>query len=99
MEIKKIGVVGAGTMGHGIALVSAATGYEVILQDIKEEFVKTGIEKINRFLEKSIEKGKMTQEEKADITARLAETTELEKLKDCDIIIEAIFEDVKIKKE
>ena len=64
MVVKKIGVIGAGQMGHGIALVAAKSGFDVILRDINDEFVKNGIGKIHKFLDKSIEKGKMTSEEK-----------------------------------
>ena len=99
MTVKKIGVIGAGQMGHGIALVSAKAGYEVILRDIDEEFVKKGLKKIEGFLDKSIEKGKMEPEEKKLILSRLHGTTELKDLKDMDLIIEAIFENIKIKKE
>ena len=99
MTVKKIGVIGAGQMGHGIALVSAKAGYEVILRDIDEEFVKKGLKKIEGFLDKSIEKGKMKPEEKKLILSRLHGTTELKDLKDMDLIIEAIFENIKIKKE
>ncbi len=99
MTIKKIGVIGAGQMGHGIALVAAKAGYEVILRDIDEEFVKKGLTKIEGFLDKSIEKGKMKPEEKNGILSKLRGTTKLNELKDMDLIIEAIFENIKIKKE
>jgi 3-hydroxybutyryl-CoA dehydrogenase len=99
MEIKKIGVIGAGQMGHGIALVSAKAGFNVILRDIKEEYVKKGISKIERFLDKSIEKGRMTVDEKKKILSRIRGTTKLEDFKDVDLVVEAIFENVKVKKE
>jgi len=99
MEIKKIGVVGAGTMGHGIALVSAKAGFDVVMRDIKEEFVENGMKRIAKFLQKSVEKGKMDNEEKERIISRIKGTTELEELKDADVIIEAIFENVDVKKE
>ena len=99
MVIKKIGVIGAGQMGHGIALVAAKSGFEVVLRDIDEAFVKKGIKKIDRFLDKSIEKGKMKNDEKKVILSKLKGTTHLNDLKDMDLIIEAIFENVKIKKE
>ncbi|MEE8565895.1 MAG: 3-hydroxybutyryl-CoA dehydrogenase [Candidatus Thermoplasmatota archaeon] len=97
--MKKIGVIGAGQMGHGIALVAAKSGFDVILRDIDEEFVKTGLKKIERFLDKSIEKGKMKPEEKNEIISNLKGTTNLNDLKEMDLIIEAIFENIKIKKE
>ena len=99
MAVKKIGVIGAGQMGHGIALVSAQAGFDVILRDIKDDFVKKGISKIERFLDKSIEKGKITADEKKSILAHITGTINLEDLKDVDLVIEAIFENVKVKKE
>lgn len=99
MAVKKIGVIGAGQMGHGIALVSAKAGFNVILRDIKEEYVKKGIGKIERFLDKSIEKGRMTAEDKKKIMSNISGTTKLADLKDCDLVIEAIFENIKVKKE
>lgn len=99
MKVKKIGVIGAGQMGHGIALVAAKAGFDVILRDIKDEYVKKGVGRIERFLDKSIEKGKMTADEKEKILSHLKGTTKLEDLKDADLVIEAIFENIKVKKE
>jgi 3-hydroxybutyryl-CoA dehydrogenase len=99
MVVKKIGVIGAGQMGHGIALVSAKAGFSVILRDIKDEYVQKGIGKIERFLDKSIEKGKMKPEDKKKIMNNISGTTKLADLKDCDLVIEAIFENIKVKKE
>jgi len=99
MEVKKIGVIGAGQMGHGIALVSAKAGFNVILRDVKEEYVKKGISRIERFLDKSIEKKRMTVEEKKKILSRIKGTTKLEDFKDVDLVVEAIFENVKVKKD
>jgi len=99
MVVKKIGVIGAGQMGHGIAQVAAQAGFEVILRDIKDEFVQKGISRIDKFLSKSIEKGKLTEDEKKKIMGRIKGTTKLEDLKDVDLVIEAIFENVKVKKE
>jgi 3-hydroxybutyryl-CoA dehydrogenase len=99
MVVKKIGVIGAGQMGHGIALVAAQAGFDVILRDIKEDFVKKGMSKIERFLDNSIEKGKITADDKKKTLAHIKGTIKLEDLKDVDLIIEAIFENVKVKKE
>jgi len=99
MAVKKIGVIGAGQMGHGITLVAAQAGYNVIMRDINEELIKVGIKKIDKFLTKSIEKGRMTEDEKKKIMGRIKTTTELKDLKDVDLVIEAIFENVKVKKE
>lgn len=98
MMIKKIGIIGAGQMGHGIALVAAKAGLDVILSDIKDEYVKKGLNKLERFLEKSIDKGKLTAEDKKKILSHIKGTTKLEELKDVDLIIEAIFENVEVKK-
>jgi len=99
MVVKKIGVIGAGQMGHGIALVAAQAGFDVILRDITDDFVKKGMSKIERFLDKSIEKGKITTDDKKKTLAHIKGTIKLEDLKDVDLIIEAIFENVKVKKE
>jgi 3-hydroxybutyryl-CoA dehydrogenase len=99
MKVKKIGVIGAGQMGHGIALVATQAGFEVIMQDIKDEYVKKGLGRIEKFLDKSIEKGRLTADEKQNIVSHLKGTTKLADLKDVDLVIEAIFENVKVKKE
>ena len=99
MVIKKIGVVGAGQMGHGIALVSAKAGYDVILRDITKEYVEKGIAKIDKFLTKSVAKERMTEDDKKKILSKIKGTTNISDMKDCDIVIEAIFENVKVKKE
>jgi 3-hydroxybutyryl-CoA dehydrogenase len=99
MTIEKIGIIGAGTMGHGIALVAAKAGYEILLHDVKDEYVKKGLSSIEKFINKSVEKGKMSPEDKKSILGKIQGTTKLEDMKDVDLIIEAIVEEVKIKKE
>jgi 3-hydroxybutyryl-CoA dehydrogenase len=99
MIIKKIGIVGAGTMGHGIALVAAKAGYEIVLHDIKDEYVKKGVGSVEKFVDKSVEKGKMTPDDKKNILGKIHGTTNLEDMKDADLIIEAILEEVKMKKD
>lgn len=99
MSVKKIGVIGAGQMGHGIALVSAQAGFDVILRDIKDEYVQKGVSKIEKFLDKSIEKGKMTTDDKKKIMGHIKTTTKLTDMKDVDLVIEAIFENVQVKKD
>jgi 3-hydroxybutyryl-CoA dehydrogenase len=99
MNIKKIGIIGAGTMGHGIALVAAKAGYEVVLHDIKDEYVKKGLGSVEKFVDKSVEKGKMTPDDKKNLLGKIHVTTKLEDMNDADLIIEAILEEVKIKKE
>lgn len=98
MEIKTIGVVGAGTMGNGIAQVSAQSGYNVIMSDVEDKFVQNGLKNIDKFLAKSVEKGKMTAEAKAEIMGRIKTTTKLEDMKDADYVVEAVFEDMAVKK-
>ena len=99
MNVKKIGIIGAGQMGHGIALVSAQAGFTVVLRDIKEEYVEKGKQRIEKFLGKSVEKGKMKETDKKEILSRISTTTKISDLKDMDIIIEAIYENVDAKKE
>ncbi|MEM0466550.1 MAG: 3-hydroxybutyryl-CoA dehydrogenase [Candidatus Thermoplasmatota archaeon] len=99
MVIKKIGVVGAGTMGHGIALVAAQSNYHVLMYDLKEDYVINGFKKIENFLNKSIEKGKLTQAGKQEILQRITRTTTLDDFKDVDVVIEAIAENIQAKKE
>ena len=97
--VKKIGVIGAGQMGHGIALVSAQAGFDVVLRDVKDEFVQKGVSKIDKFLTKSIEKDRITKADKKKIMSKIKGTTKLEDMKDADVVIEAIFENVQVKKE
>lgn len=98
MTIQTVGVVGAGSMGSGIANLAASSGFNVILRDVEERFLESGLSRINKFMSKSVEKGKITELEKAEIIARIRTTTEIEDLKDADIVIEAIIEDIDAKK-
>lgn len=98
MEIKKIGVIGAGQMGHGIALVSAKAGFQVVLNDIKDDFVQGGLAKIDKFLAKSVAKGKMEESEKDAIKGRITGTVDIKEMADADLVIEAIIENLEIKK-
>jgi 3-hydroxybutyryl-CoA dehydrogenase len=99
MAIKKIGVLGAGLMGSGIAQVAAVSGYEVMLVEVSEELVNKGLSGIEKSLAKFAEKGSITIEQKDATLARLKGTTKLEDLTDADIIIEAIIENLQIKRE
>lgn len=99
MAVNKIGVIGAGQMGHGIALVSAQAGFDVVLRDVKDEFIQKGVSKIDKFLTKSIEKERITEADKKKIMLKIKGTTKLEDMKDADVVIEAIFENVQVKKE
>jgi 3-hydroxybutyryl-CoA dehydrogenase len=98
MEIKKVGVIGAGAMGNGIAQMAAQIGCEVVLRDIKEEYVERGMKNIDRFLSKSVEKGKLEAAQKDAILGRIKGTTEMSDLKDVDFVIEAVIENLDLKK-
>jgi 3-hydroxybutyryl-CoA dehydrogenase len=99
MEIKTIGVIGAGTMGNGIVQVAAQSGYNVIVQDMEERFVEAGIKNVDKFLSKSVEKGKMTAENKTAIMGRIKGTTKMADLKPADFIVEVVFENMDVKKK
>ncbi|GAA0086722.1 3-hydroxybutyryl-CoA dehydrogenase [Clostridium sp. CTA-7] len=96
--MEKIFVIGAGTMGAGIVQAFAQKGYEVIVRDIKDEFVERGIAGINKGLSKLVSKGKMTEEDKEAILSRITGTTDLSLAEDCDLVIEAAVENMEIKK-
>ena len=98
MEIKKIGVIGAGAMGNGIAQIAALIGCEVVLRDIKDEFVERGMKNIDKFLSKSVEKGKLDAKEKDTILGRIKGTTDMSQIKDMDFVIEVVIEDLELKK-
>lgn len=97
--MEKIFVLGAGTMGSGIVQAFAQKGYEVIVRDIKDELVQNGIVRINNGLSKLVSKGKMTEETKEDILSRISGTTDMNLAADCDLVVEAAIENMKIKKE
>ncbi len=98
MGIKKIGVVGAGAMGNGIAQVAAQIGYDVVMRDIEMRFVEGGMNNIERFLSKSVEKGKIDASEKDTIIGRIKGTIDMDDLKDVDFVVEAVIEDLDLKK-
>ena len=99
-DVRTIAVLGAGTMGHGIAQVCAQNGFQVKLEDIKEEFVQGGIERIRKFLQGSIEREKMTREEADVVLGRIKGTVDLsEAVKDVELVIEAVAENMEMKKE
>ena len=99
MEIKKVGVVGCGLMGSGIAQVCAEAGYSVIVREVSDELLKKGLGKIDSFLAKGVEKGKVKPERKAEVMGRLQGTTALEKLAACDFVIEVVVESLAAKRE
>ncbi|MEW5913031.1 MAG: 3-hydroxyacyl-CoA dehydrogenase NAD-binding domain-containing protein [Thermodesulfobacteriota bacterium] len=98
-EIKTIGVVGAGTMGNGIAQLAAQTGAQVIMRDIKDEFVERGLKAIDKFLAKGVERGKVTPEDKAAVMGRIKGTTDLGEMAKVDFIIEAVLEVLDLKRQ
>jgi len=91
--------LGAGVMGNGIAQVAAQAGYNVVMRDIEDRFVEGGIKNIDKFLSKSVEKGKMKAEDKAAIMGRIKGTTKMEDLKDVDFVVEVVLEVMDIKKK
>jgi len=99
MEIRKIGVVGAGQMGSGVAEVVISSGYHVLMRDVTPEAVEKGVKRIQGDLGKRVQKGKMTSEEKDATLKRLSTTTTLEDFKDCDFVIEAVVENIGLKGE
>ena len=99
MAIQTIGVVGAGSMGTGIANLAAINGFNVILRDIEERFLEGSLQRMSKFMDKSVARGKMTGEKKQEALGRIQTTTRLEDLKDADVVIEAVLEDLNLKKE
>jgi len=99
MDMKKVGVVGCGLMGSGIAQVCAEAGFDVVVREVGDELLKKGLGKIDSFLAKGVEKGKVTAERKAEVMGRLRGTTKLEDLKDRDLVIEAAVENIALKRE
>ncbi len=97
MDIKKFGVIGAGQMGNGIAQVAAMSGLEVIMNDIKDEFVRRGLDTITKNLARSVEKGKMTAEEKAAVLQRIKASTDLKDMAAADFVVEAATENEMLK--
>jgi 3-hydroxybutyryl-CoA dehydrogenase len=98
-EIKKVGVVGGGLMGHGIAQVTATAGYDVVVREVDQSVVDKCMGKIDKQLARAVEKGKSTQEDADAIRARITTTTDYGDLADCDLVIEAITESLPKKLE
>jgi 3-hydroxybutyryl-CoA dehydrogenase len=97
VEIKKVGVLGAGLMGHGIAQVTAAAGYDVVLREVDDATLQNGVGKIEKQLAKSVEKGKSSQEDADAVRGRIRGTIDYNDLADCDLVIEALTEDLGVK--
>ena len=96
---KTVGVVGCGLMGSGIAQVCAEAGHDVIVREVNDAALAKGLGSIDKFLTKSVEKGKMTAEKKAEIMSRLKGATKIEDLAPCDVVIEAVVENIALKHE
>ena len=99
MKIKKVCVLGAGIMGSGIAQVVAAAGFDVTMRDIEEHFVKKGLATIKSHLDRAVEKEKIEAKEAKAILARIKGTTKLKDAAEVDLVIEAVVEDMRVKKE
>lgn len=99
MEIKKIGVIGVGTMGGGIAQSAAQSGFEVVIEDVSEEYVKAGFARIKERLEKRVGEGKLESKEKDRILSNIKTTADLKDCRDVDMVIEAVIEKEDMKKQ
>jgi 3-hydroxybutyryl-CoA dehydrogenase len=99
MEIKTVGVLGCGLMGSGIAQVCAASGYRTIVREVDDKSIEKGLTRIRKFLDDGVEKGKTTAGVRDKTLANLSGTTTFEALNDCDLIVEAIVENVNEKKQ
>jgi 3-hydroxybutyryl-CoA dehydrogenase len=98
-EIRKVGVLGCGLMGGGIAQVCAQAGYDTVVRELSDELVEHGLSGIAKRLARQVEKGTLTEPDRSAILARLHGTTRLEELADCDLIIEAVVEELAVKNE
>jgi 3-hydroxybutyryl-CoA dehydrogenase len=99
MAIQKVGVVGCGLMGSGIAQISAHAGFQTVVREVSPELVEKGLKGIEKNLARLVEKGTITDAVKGEIRGRLKGVTSLEELKDCDLVIEAIIEQLPAKRE
>ena len=99
MEIRRVGVIGLGTMGAGIAQVSVQSGHETVGREISDELNERARATIDRYLTRAVEKGRMSEDDKDAALGRLALTTSLEDVADCDLVIEAIVEELEPKRE
>ena len=98
MDVKVFGVIGAGQMGNGIAYVAATAGLQVIMNDVKQEFVDKGLKTIESNLARAVSKGKMTEDEKSQIIGRIRPSIDLADFQDADFVVEAIIEDLELKR-
>jgi 3-hydroxybutyryl-CoA dehydrogenase len=98
-EIEKVGVLGCGLMGHGITQITAEAGYRVVVREVDEPTLQKGIGKIEKQLARAVERGKASQEDADGARSRIEGTTDYEQLADCDLVVEAITEDLALKLE
>src|SRR5215469_7227026 len=99
MTIERVGVVGCGLMGSGIAQVSAQAGFPTVVREVNAGLVEKGLKNIEKNLSRLVEKGTITEAAKSEIRGRLRGTTSLDELQDCDVIVEAIIEQLPAKRE
>jgi 3-hydroxybutyryl-CoA dehydrogenase len=99
VEIKKVGVVGCGSMGSGIAQLCAQSGYQVVVSEINDELLKKGLASIDKTLARSVEKGRISQQDKDAVISRIKGTTNTKDFSDCDLVIEAAIENLDLKKK
>lgn len=99
MAFRKVGVVGCGLMGRGIAEVSAKSGYDVVVSEVNRELLEKGLVAIDQSLAKAVEKGKMTAADKDKVMAKIKGTVDMGDFKDCDIVVEAAIENLELKKK
>ena len=97
MDIKRVGVLGAGLMGHGIAQVAAQSGYDVVLREVDQEHLDKGVGRLERQLARAVEKGRMQQSDADEVRGRISPTLDYGDLADCDLVIEAITEELDAK--
>ena len=97
--IKKVGIVGFGQMGSGIGQVAAGSGYEVVAVEVTDDAFRTGLKYITKSLDRAIEKGKADKEFKEKVLGNINGTTDLHVLADCDLVCEAVIENMVVKKE
>ncbi|WP_136718305.1 3-hydroxyacyl-CoA dehydrogenase family protein [Halorientalis salina] len=98
-SIDRVGVVGAGTMGSGIAQVAAMAGYDVVMRDIEQSFVESGFETIEDSLDSLVDSDELTADEATATQDRITGTTDLEELADCELVVEAAVEDIDVKQD
>ena len=99
MEIRKVGVVGSGLMGSGIAQVAAMAGFDTVVREVSQELLDKGVSAIDRSLAKFVEKGELSPELRTQALGRLRPTLKIEDLADCDLVIEAVVENLERKRE